>query len=154
MFIPVNNNDKRSSVTYLTSFLLYFYIYMHAPFFPCLSRTFCFPGVSSPTTAHTTHYHTCRHLWTQGVLSSPPSDIYHSTVQLRLALTTIWGPWPQANQITCPLSAHPWCRLCPLLMDCRNYSRLSLLQALDISSTQLWRTQQGSSWSVQSKLHR
>lgn len=103
-------------------------------FISCLSRTFCFPGAFAQNTHHTAHFLIRCPPWTQAALSSPLLDICHSTPLLQLALTTIRRPWPQAKQTACPLSAHPWHRLCLLLTDCRNYSQLNLLWALDISS--------------------
>lgn len=128
MFNLVESEEERLFVTVISSVFFplsstssYISTYTR-PSVPCFSRTFCFPGVLSPTTGHTAHYCTPRHLWTRAVLSSPLSDIYHSTVQLRLAMTTIYAQGTLANQTTCPRSTYPQCKLCHLLTDCRYYS--------------------------------
>lgn len=85
-FILVNNKEQEVICDIdLTYSPLYFCVYA----FPCLSRTFCFPGASFPATVHTAHNHTHPPQWTQGDLSYPLSDIYHSTVLLQLAPKTI-----------------------------------------------------------------
>lgn len=107
-------------------------------------RTFCFPGVSGLHPVNTRQNHTGCPPWTQTVLSSPQSNIYHSRVQLRLALTATWRPWAQVNQWGCTQSTRPCCKLCPLLVECRNCCWLSLLRTS--RSTPIWGTHHGSSW--------